>query len=122
MPFTIQILLCLFLGLIVGITNASLGLGGGFALVPAFTLIFGWDMRYAVGTTLVVTSINTFIGSIRHYQMGNVKLEYSLITLIGATIGLQIGLLIIKNVDQLFLKKIFGVILLFISIRMMVGK
>ena len=40
-------------GLVAGVLGSLLGLGGGIFLVPALTLLFGFPMRVAVGTSLV---------------------------------------------------------------------
>ncbi|HUJ77105.1 MAG TPA: TSUP family transporter, partial [bacterium] len=37
----------------VGALGAILGLGGGIMLVPAMTLLFGVNIRYAVGASIV---------------------------------------------------------------------
>lgn len=39
--------------LIAGFLGALTGLGGGTVLVPVLTLLFGVDIRYAIGASLV---------------------------------------------------------------------
>ena len=45
-------LLCL-VAAAAGFLGALTGLGGGVLLTPVLTLLFGVDLRYAIGTTLV---------------------------------------------------------------------
>jgi len=46
-------------GTIVGFTTGFFGVGGGFVVVPALVLALGFQMRDAVGTSLLVIGINT---------------------------------------------------------------
>lgn len=44
---------------VVGILTGFFGVGGGFVVVPALTLVLGLEMAVAVGTSLLVILINT---------------------------------------------------------------
>lgn len=46
-------------GSIVGFLTGFLGVGGGFVIVPALVIFVGYDMVVAVGTSLLVISINS---------------------------------------------------------------
>src|SRR6185503_757463 len=46
----------------VGFLTGLLGVGGGFVIVPALTLILGLPMARAVGTSLAVIAINCAAG------------------------------------------------------------
>jgi uncharacterized membrane protein YfcA len=39
-----------------------IGVGGGFLLVPALVLICGIDIKKAIGTSLLIITINSFAG------------------------------------------------------------
>jgi hypothetical protein len=52
----------LAMGLGVGLVTGTLGAGGGFAIVPALTLGGGLAMHEAVGTSLLVITMNSFAG------------------------------------------------------------
>lgn len=43
----------------VGLLTGFFGVGGGFAIVPALTLVLGYTMRQAVGTSLLVIAVNS---------------------------------------------------------------
>ena len=38
---------------VAGLLGSLTGLGGGIVIVPLLTLIFGADLRYAIGTSLI---------------------------------------------------------------------
>ena len=46
-------------GLFVGFLTGFLGVGGGFVIVPALVLILRYDMPTAVGTSLLIISVNS---------------------------------------------------------------
>lgn len=48
-------------GLLVGFLTGFLGVGGGFIIVPALVMAIGFTMPTAVGTSLVIISINSAI-------------------------------------------------------------
>ena len=48
-------------GLVVGFLTGFLGVGGGFIIVPALVLTLKYDMPTAVGTSLVVISLNSAV-------------------------------------------------------------
>ena len=50
LTFTVLIALGSFLA---GVLGALTGLGGGVVVVPMLTLLFGVDIRYAIGASLV---------------------------------------------------------------------
>ena len=51
---TLEMTLLVWLGsLVAGFFRALTGLGGGVVIVPLLTLVFGVDIRYAIGASLV---------------------------------------------------------------------
>ena len=48
-------------GTAVGFLTGLFGVGGGFVIVPALTLLFGFAMPEAIGTSLVVVAITTVV-------------------------------------------------------------
>ncbi|HSY58420.1 MAG TPA: TSUP family transporter, partial [Terriglobales bacterium] len=51
---TLELTALLWLGsLVAGFLGSLTGLGGGVVLVPLLTLVFGVDIRYAIGASLV---------------------------------------------------------------------
>jgi len=59
-------LLVLVTGYLVGFLTGFLGIGGGFLIVPALTLVAGVRIKQAIGTSLVVISLNCASGLIAH--------------------------------------------------------
>lgn len=49
-------------GLVVGFLTGMLGVGGGFLITPALTILLGLRMKEAVGTSLAIITINSAAG------------------------------------------------------------
>lgn len=53
-------------GLMVGLVTGLVGAGGGFLIVPALVLLAELPMRRAVGTSLLIITINSLVGFASH--------------------------------------------------------
>lgn len=53
-------------GVAVGFLAGMFGVGGGFVIVPALVLLLGVEMKFAIGTSLVIIVINSAAGLAAH--------------------------------------------------------
>lgn len=118
-----MVLGAILLGLIAGIFSGFLGIGGGSIIIPALIYIFGLSQHQAQGTTLalMVPPIG-ILAAIRYYQQGNVNIYLAGLICIGFVFGGWIGAEGAQHIPALILKRIFGLFLLFISVKMVLGK
>ena len=63
----------------VGLLTGFFGVGGGFAVVPALTLVLGFRMRVAVGTSLLVIALNSATALASRAILGLEGLDWPLI-------------------------------------------
>lgn len=100
---------------IVGALTGIVGVGGGFLIVPALVVLGGVSMSAAVGTSLLVISMNTLSGFLG-YQ-GTVDIPWGVVVPFGAlaAAGIFAGTALIRFVDQRTLKRAFAVLLLLIA-------
>lgn len=118
---TIIILLCI--GLMAGILSGMVGIGGGIVIVPALVYFMNMSQHEAQGTSLAVLLLPVGILAVYYYyQAGYVDIRSSLIIASTFVVGGLIGSKIAIVVDQNMLKKIFGIFLLLISLKMILGK
>lgn len=68
-------------GLGVGILTGVVGVGGGFLIIPALVLLGKLPMKYAVGTSLTIITLNSFTGFIKHLSLTHEPLHWPLILL-----------------------------------------
>lgn len=103
-----KVLLVASEGMLVGILTGLLGAGGGFMIIPALVNLLKVPVKTAIGTSLVIISLNSLIGFFS--SMNNAKIEWDfLISIAGiAIVGIIIGSQISKKVDGKKLKPAFG--------------
>lgn len=115
-----NLLLLLLNGSIVGILTGLVGAGGGFLIIPALALMFQMPMNKAVGTSLLIITMNTlfsFFGSIKTIQPDWLFLiKFSLFAIIGIFIGIALS----KKISEQKLKPIFGWFVLLMGIYILV--
>jgi len=113
------ILSYLGVGLTVGILSALLGIGGGVLLVPALVFIWACSMHTAIGTSLAVITVCSLAAATRHHMLGNVDFALAGALAVGAVVGsFFIGAPLAEMLPGEILKKIFGVLLVVVGLRM----
>jgi len=116
-------ILYIILGLIAGIFGGMFGIGGATILIPALVFLFGLTQHQAQGTTLaILVPPIGLLAALRYYYSGNVKLGMAALICLGFFIGGYIGASLVQNVSDPLLKKLFGVFLLFVAVRMILTK
>jgi len=99
--------------LLAGFLGALTGLGGGVVIVPLLTLVFGVDIRYAIGAALVsviATSSGAAAAYVREgYSNVRVGMFLEIATTIGALTGAGIAVYFRASVIAI----VFGVVLLY---------
>jgi uncharacterized protein len=108
-------------GAAAGVFGSLLGLGGGILIVPLLTLVFGLDLREAVGVSLVsvimTSSAAAGVYLERHVADLRLGMRLELFTAIGALVGGSIAFLI----DERFLAVLFALLLGYVAFTMARG-
>jgi uncharacterized protein len=118
---TIMILLCI--GLLAGILSGMVGVGGGIIIVPALVYFMSMSQHEAQGTSLGVLLLPVGIFAVmNYYKAGYVDVRSTLIIACTFLIGGFIGSKIAISIDQNMVKKVFGVVLLLVAFKMILGK
>jgi uncharacterized membrane protein YfcA len=111
------------LGLVAGVLSGLIGIGGGTIIVPALVFLFGMSQHLAQGTTLalLVPPIG-ILAAWTYYGQGYVDLKVAALICAGFFIGGLIGARFATSLSNVVLERIFGVALLFISLKMIFAK
>ena len=119
---TISVITPVFLGILVGILAAIMGVGGGFIMVPVMVYMLRMPMHVVVGTSLfqiLITCINvTFMQA---YYNQTVDIVLALILLLGSTIGAQLGAKVSDRLNADQLKVILAALVLLVMVQMVYG-
>lgn len=113
------IALLLLVGLLAGSVAASLGVGGGIIYVPALVTIFGFAQHEAQGTSLALIIPTTLIATVIHARAGRVVWRTAFLLAAGAIAGGYLGAKTALSMDDVLLRRLFGVLVAITAIRML---
>ena len=95
-----------------GFLGALTGLGGGVVIVPMLTLIFGVDIRYAIGASLVSVIATSSGAAAAYVKEGFSNIRIGMFLEIATTIGALFGAYLVAKISTNFIAVIFGLVLL----------
>jgi len=118
-----KIILYLLIGLLAGIVSGITGIGGGVIIVPALIFLLGMSQHQAQGTTLalLIPPIGLLAAYV-YYKSGFVNLRVAAFICIGFFLGGYAGAKIATTIPDLILRRIFGILLIGIAIKLILGK
>ena len=101
---------------IAGLVGSLTGLGGGVVMIPLLTLLFGVNMHYAMGASLI-SVIATSSGSAAAYVKGGYSnVRIGLFLEIATTSGAMLGAILATRVPTSYLAMILGVVLMYTAL------
>ncbi len=113
----------ILLGMVAGIISGLVGIGGGIIIVPALVLVFGMSQLEAQGTTLALLVAPVgLLAAWTYYSQGLVDLKVAALIIVGFVVGGFFGGRIAVGLSNEVLQKVFGGLLLLVSIKMLTGK
>ena len=95
-----------------GIIGALIGLGGGVIITPLLVLVFGVDIRYAMGAALCSVIATSSGAAAAYLRDGISNMRIGLFLCVATTVGAVCGALLAMVLDQAVLSIIFGAALL----------
>jgi len=118
-----QIIMLVLVGLSAGLLGGTLGVGGGIIVIPALVFLFGFNQHDAQGTSLAfMLPPITILATWNYWKQGHVKWQYALTLSLTFLIGAYLGSILAVDIPDKILKKFFGVLLLFLAIKMIFSK
>ena len=117
------VIVLLAVGLVAGLLSGLVGIGGGIVIVPVLIYALGFTQHMAQGTVLAMFLLPIgILGVFQYHQAGHVSIKTALVIATTFIIGSYFGSKLAISVNQDTLKKIFGVILLLLSLKMIFWK
>jgi hypothetical protein len=113
-------LLLVLMGLLAGVLSGTVGVGGGVIMVPLAIWILGYSQHQAQGMSLAVLAIPVTLLAAYTYHSNGYTLDWRYVLIVAAAfvVGGFYGSKIAIYFNQQMLKKIFGVILMIVAIKM----
>ncbi len=119
MSFT-TILLLVIVGLAAGFLSGLIGIGGGVIIVPALVFFVGFTQKQAQGTSLGILLLPVgILAVIQYYKQGYLNVNYVFVVAIAFVVGGYFGSKLALTLSDEKMKKIFAIILLLISVKML---
>jgi uncharacterized protein len=120
---TSMLLTLIVIGIITGVMAGMLGIGGAIIMIPSLVFFMGFSQQMAQGTSLAVMLPPIgIIAAYNYYKAGQVDIKFAIILAICFLIGSYFGSKLALNLPQATLKRIFGVLLLLVAAKMLIGK
>jgi len=103
-------------GCITGAITGFIGIGGGFIIVPSLVLFAGLPIKRAIGTSLVIITINCLVGILGNFDVVK-SLNFVFLSILAglAIVGILIGTWSLRFIPDKQLKPVFGWIILVLS-------
>lgn len=118
-----EIIILLILGVVAGILSGMVGIGGGIIIVPALVYFLGYSQHQAQGTVLFMFLLPIgILGVYNYYNAGAIEWRTAFIIALTFLVGSYFGSKFALSLPQETVKKVFGVIMLLVSVKMILWK
>ncbi len=107
----------IIIGISVGTLSGFFGIGGGTILVPIL-LLLGYDMKTAIGISVMQMVFSSIYGSYLNAKKGTLDMQMVLSIGVGGFLGALLSSVIISHVDGAVLEKVFLGFIFFALARM----
>lgn len=101
--------------LMAGFLGALTGLGGGVVIVPLLSLVFGVDIRYAIGASLVSVIATSSGAGAAYVREGFSNIRIGMFLEVATTLGALVGAAIAAKISPSAIAVIFGMLLVYSS-------
>ncbi|MFO7171381.1 MAG: sulfite exporter TauE/SafE family protein [Bacillota bacterium] len=101
-----------------GLLGALVGIGGGMIVIPALTLLYGLDIRLAIGASAVSIIATSSGAAVAYLRDRLTDVRIAVLLEVGTTAGALTGALLAGMVSPRYLYVAFGAVLLYSALAM----
>ncbi|MBU3070935.1 sulfite exporter TauE/SafE family protein [Aestuariicella sp. G3-2] len=91
-----------------GLLSGLFGVGGGFVIVPALTLLLGMSMQRAIATSLLVIAMISASGFVFQLSYQKTAVTPLLLCVVGSVAGITLSTLLARHIPTEKLQKLFA--------------
>lgn len=107
------------LGLVAGVVNGLLGIGGGTILIPGMVYLLGMKQHHAHATSLLIVLPTSIVSMLVYYSQGNIQVRPLISLAVATSIGAIIGAILMNYCRPSLLRKGFALFMLVAGLRML---
>ncbi|WP_418792452.1 sulfite exporter TauE/SafE family protein [Phosphitispora sp. TUW77] len=115
----ISLLIIIMIGIITGLINGLLGIGGGTILIPAMVFFMGITQHQAHGTSLAVILPTTLASCLIYGLNHDLNLNLTIQVIAGSIGGGYLGAKLLNKIPAPKLRRFFGIFMFLAGLRMM---
>ena len=105
-------------GLVSGVVAGLMGVGGGIVLVPVLTIVFGFPLVLAKGTSLAVIVPSSLVGTLRNLRQSTVDLRGGMLVGVGGVVTAALASQLSLQLDRTVSAWSFAILLVVVGARM----
>lgn len=118
-----QIIILIIIGLLSGLLAGVFGIGGAIIVIPALVFILGLTQHQAQGTSLAFMLPPVgILATWNYWKAGQVNWKFALILSLTFVVGAYLGSQFAINISDKMLRKVFGILLLAVAVKMIFSK
>ncbi|MGN1181797.1 MAG: sulfite exporter TauE/SafE family protein [Faecalibacillus sp.] len=116
----IQSVIC---GIFIGFICGFIGAGGGMMMLMILTMVIGYELKMAVGTSVFIMTFTALTGALSHFMIGGIPDMMALMTCVIFTlIGALLAARFANKAEAKKLNQVTGVVLFVLGFAMLVFK
>lgn len=118
-----HLIVLIILGILSGLLAGAFGIGGAIIVIPVLVFILGLSQHEAQGTSLAFMLPPVgILATWNYWKAGHVNWKIALILSLTFVIGAYLGSQFSINVPDKLLRRLFGVLMILIAIKMIFSK
>ena len=116
----VQSILC---GVLIGFICGFIGAGGGMMMLLILTSVMGYELKTAVGTSVLIMSVTAFTGALSHFVIGGMPdMEALILCVLSTLIFAQLASVIANKVSNIVLNRATGTVLVVLGVSILIVK
>ena len=118
-----HIIILIVIGILSGILAGVFGVGGAIIVIPALVFILGLSQHQAQGTSLAFMLPPVgILATWNYWKAGHVNWKIALILSVTFVVGAYLGSKLTINISDRTLRRMFGVLMIVVAIKMIFSK
>ncbi|MFV0590427.1 MAG: sulfite exporter TauE/SafE family protein [Draconibacterium sp.] len=118
-----QIVILIIIGLFSGVLSGVFGIGGAIIVIPALVFIIGLSQHEAQGTSLAFMLPPVgILATWNYWKAGYVNWKIALILSLTFVVGAYLGSHFTVHISDKMLRKLFGVLMILVAIKLIFSK